>query len=249
MEMAFRSQAEISALLILVCSGWLPAAEPIAVRVRHQHWRHGTVGTLRVADDSIVFEEAGKHRDHSRQWRFEEIQQLTLSPDHLRILTYEDRRWQLGRDREFVFDNLPEDLSPKLYSLFSRRLDQRFVAAVPDPDLRPSWEVPVKLLYRSGGWQGTLVVGKENIAFRTEAPEKSRTWRIQDIDSISSSGPFDLTITTFERSGANYAGHKDFHFELKRAMADADYNALWRSTNQFKGLQILNSASQSGEKQ
>src|SRR5262245_33931248 len=111
MEMALRSKAEISALLILGCSGWLAAAEPVAVRFRHQHWRRGTVGVLRVAEEAIVFEEAGKHKDHSREWRFDEIQQLTLSPNRLRILTYEDRSWQLGRDREFVFDNLPEDLS------------------------------------------------------------------------------------------------------------------------------------------
>jgi hypothetical protein len=66
---------------------------------------------------------------------------------------------------------------------------------------------------------------------------------------ISSSGPFDLTITTFERSGENYAGHKDFHFQLKRPLTEAEYEGLWRKVNQAKGLQILNSSKSSGEKQ
>jgi len=224
--MALRSKAQIGALLILGFSTLLSAAEPIQVEVRHRHWRHGAEGVLRISDDAIVFEEAGKHKDHSRKWGFEDIEQLTLSPGMLRILTYEDRKWQLGRDREFVFDNLPEDLATKLYPEFSRRLDQRFVAALPNLTVQPVWQVPAKLLLRAGGPQGALLIGKEMIVFRTDSAERSRTWRIKDVDSISSSGPFDLTIATFERSGENYANRKDFHFELKRAMAESDYNAL-----------------------
>src|ERR1051326_7660150 len=244
MEMALRSKTQIGTLLILGYSGLLPAAEPMQVMVRHRHWRHGAEGVLRISDDAIVFEEGGKHKDHSRKWRFEDIEQPTLSSNVLRILTYEDRRWQFGRDREFVFDNLPEDLVTNLYPEFSRQLDQRFVATLPDQNVHPVCQLPTKLLLRSGGPQGTLLVGKELIAFRTDSPGGSRIWRIKDIDSISSSGPFDLTITTFERSGENYANHKDFHFELKRAMAESDYNALWRKVNESKGLQILNSSAQ-----
>jgi hypothetical protein len=55
---------------------------------------------------------------------------------------------------------------------------------------------------------------------------------------VSSSGPFDLTITTFERDGGP-ADRRDFHFELKRALAEGEYQALWRRVNQAKGLQIL----------
>jgi hypothetical protein len=242
MEMALRSKAQIGALLILGFSGLSTAAEPVEVPVRHRHWRHGTEGTLHVGDDTIVFEEAGKHRDHSRRWQFDDIEQLTLRPDSLRILTYEDRRWQLGRDREFVFDHLPENLAARLYSRLSGQLDQRFVAAVQDQDVVPLWQLPAKLLGWAGGSQGTLLVGREHVAFRTDSPGRSRTWRIRDIDAISSSGPFDLTVTTFERSGASYAGHKDFHFALKRPLAESEYDRLWRDVNQSKGLQILNSS-------
>jgi hypothetical protein len=249
--MAFRSKAQIGALLILGFGASLLAAEPLTFQVRHRHLRQGTEGTLRVEDSGIAFEEAGEHKSHSRQWRFEDIEQLTLSADALRIVTYEDQRWQPGHDREFVFDHLPPDLAAKLYPIFSRRLDQRFVAALAlaDDPLKPLWEAPAKLVHFTRGAQGVVLVGGDRVVFRTASPEQSRTWRIADIDMVSSSGPFDLTITTFERAGGNYAGRKDFHFELKRPLTEAEYNGLWRIVNQAKGLRILNASIPEGEKQ
>jgi hypothetical protein len=182
-------------------------------------------------------------REHARQWRFDDIEQLTLGPAVLRILTYEDPRWKIGSNREFVFDNLPEDLAARLYPVFSRRLDQRFVAALADDPVPALWEIPAKLLERTGGSQGAILVGGDRVVvYRTELTEQSRTWRIPDIEMVSSSGPFDLTITTFELAGSNYAGRKDFHFALKRPLTEAEYNGLWRKVNQAKGLQILNSS-------
>ena len=84
------------------------------------------------------------------------------------------------------------------------------------------------------------MVGSGRVIFRADLPQQSRTWRITDIDNVSSSGPFDLTITTFERATTSYASHKDFHFALKRPISEADYNALWTKVNQSKGLKILN---------
>jgi hypothetical protein len=242
MEMAFRSKAQTGALLILWLSASSFAAEPLAFEVRHRHLRRGAAGILRVVDDRLTFEERGKHKTHSWQWRFDNIQQLTLSPAVLRILTYEDSQLKFGHDREFVFDSLPEDLAAKLYPVFSGRLDQRFVAAVADNQVKALWEVPVKLVRWTGGSQGSIVVGADHVVFQTESPEQSRTWRTKDIDMVSSSGPFDLTITTFELAGSNYAGHKDFHFALKRPLAEAEYDGLWRRVNKAKGLQILNSS-------
>jgi len=218
----------------------LAAAEPPVFHVRHRHVRNGVEGTLRVADDGIAFEERGKQNGHSRQWKFEDIEQLTLSLETLRIVTYEDRRWRLGADREFIFDTLPKGFATELYPIFSRRLDQRFVAALGDDHIQPLWEAPAKLLHWAGGAQGRILAGSERVVFQADSPHQSRTWRITDIDLVSSSGPFDLTITTFERAGANYAGHEDFHFALKRPLAEADYNALWVRVNEARGLKVLN---------
>lgn len=245
--MASRSKTPAVALLILAFGMPLEAAEPLVFQVRHRHLRRGAEGTLRVGDDGITFAEAGRSKAHSRQWRFEEIEQLTLSPDTLRILTYEDQHMRFGRDREFVFDALPKDLAARLYPFFSRLLDQRFVAALAVDPINPLWETPARLLHRAGSAQGSILVGAQRVVFRSASPGQSRTWRIHDIDMVSSSGPFDLTITTWERAEGTYAGRSDFRFELKRPLSAAGYNALWRQVNQAKGLQILNSSTETGE--
>jgi hypothetical protein len=46
---------------------------------------------------------------------FDDIQELELSPDTLRILTYEDSRWELGRDREYLFDHRPSGFAKSVY--------------------------------------------------------------------------------------------------------------------------------------
>ena len=247
--MEFRSKAQTGALLILWLSASSFAAEPLTFEVRHRHLRHGAVGTLRVVDDQLTFGEGGKHKAHSRLWRFGNIRQLMLSPEVLRILTYEESQLKFGHDREFVFDRLPEDLAAKLYPVFSLRLDQRFVAAIADSQVKALWEMPVKLLRTIGASQGAIVFGADHIVYRTESTEQSRTWRIKDIDMVSSSGPFDLTITTFELAGSNYAGHKDFHFALKQPLAEGEYDGLWQRVNQAKGLPILNSSIPEGKNQ
>jgi hypothetical protein len=213
--MAFRSKAAALACLM----AW--PALCAEYRVRHVHLRNGSYGSLSIGEDGIAFVEAGKHADHSRKWKFDDIRQLTLSRTVLRVQTYE------GRNREFVFDGLPKELAATWYPVFSQRLDQRFVAALADEQVKPEWQVPVKLAKKV---QGELLVGSGRVVFQSDAPGESRTWRIADIDSVSSSGRFDLTVTTRER---------EFRFELKQALAESRYQELWRAVNRARGLQIL----------
>ena len=218
--MALRSEKRIGAILIL--SAAMAAAQPLTYQVRLKHLHGGEAGTLTVSADSIAFSA------HSLEWKYADIQQLSLSATELRILTYEDQKWQLGRDREYVFDRLPEEMSKQLYPLFAHTLDQRFVAAVADSDVRPLWKMPAKL----GGSQGVLIAGADRIVYETAAPGKSRTWRFRDIDSIATGGLFDLSITTLERSGWRHSGPKEFHFALKQALHEDRYNDLWRRLNE-----------------
>jgi len=213
--MAFRSKAAALACLMAlpgVCAEY---------RVRHVHLRNGVFGSLTIGEDGIAFDEPGKHADHSRKWKFDDIRQLTLSPTVLRVQTYE------GRNREFVFDGLPKELPATWYPVFSERLDQRFVAALADERVKPEWQVPVKLAKKV---QGELLVDGGRVVFRSDAAGQSRTWRISDIESVASSDRFDLTLTTRER---------EFRFELKQPLAESRYQGLWRAVNRAQGLQIL----------
>jgi hypothetical protein len=69
------------------------------------------------------------------------------------------------------------------------------------------------------------------VVFRADPAGESRTWRIADIESVTSSGPFDLTLTTRE---------KEFQFDLKRVLPEARYQELGRKVNRAQGLQIFN---------
>src|SRR5438067_9620761 len=117
MEMALRSKTNtlsglglnLAALLLYGAIAPLASAQSYTFVVRHQHWRNGVMGTLRISPAGISFEEHGsKGQTDSRSWRYEEVQQLTISPSELRILTYEDSKWKLGRDREYTFDRVPK---------------------------------------------------------------------------------------------------------------------------------------------
>ena len=232
--MAFRTKTKTGARIALIAMLSTHAfAQQGVWQVRHQHLRKGVIGTLKVTPDSISFEERDKKNrrtTHSRTWKYEDIQQLTLGTKTLRILTYEDERWEPGRDREFIFDYLPAGLVTQLYAAWRDRLDARFVAALADDQTHPEWKLPVKLVHWRSGSQGVLRFGADRIVYQTSQGEESRTWRIHDIENISSSGPFDLTIAAHEG---------EFRFQLKEALAEDRYNRLWRQINRSSGLQTL----------
>ena len=238
--MALRIEIRIGALLMSfleVCP-----AQTFSYDVRHEHWRKGGEGVLRIDGDSISFVETGKAKEHSRTWKYADIQQLSVEPSEIRILTYEDQRWQLGRDREYTFDRLPAQAAKELYPFLRSKLDRRFVAEVADSEIQPLWQMDVKLQQKWGGSQGRLLVGADRIVFETEKPGESRSWRYKDIDNISSSSPLDLTIMSAEHSGWSHAGTREFRFQLKQELAETRYDDLWRRVNSSHGLEILGKA-------
>ncbi|MDQ2944594.1 MAG: hypothetical protein M3Y27_01385, partial [Acidobacteriota bacterium] len=110
------------------------------------------------------------------------------------------------------------------------------------------WQGPAKLLHGRGGSEGVVLVGADRIVYHRAKIGESRTWRIGDIENVNSAGPFDLTITTYERAVSHYGDRKDFRFQLRQLMTQAQHNELWRRVNRSRG-QILTSSSQHGDKQ
>ncbi len=216
------------------------------------HFRKvGNMGMLTVSDKEIAFEETGKggkEPKHPKAWRwaYQDIQQLTISPESLIVLTYRDNAWKLGADREYDFDLVSEGSFTNAYELLKKRLDQRLVAEIPDKISQSLWEIPVKHLSRFGGDEGVLRVGSDAIVYKSDKNGESRTWRYEDIENVSSSGPFQLTVTTFERAKMQYGSLKGFNFQLKRRLEDNRYNDLWLRLNHSKGLGILSSYRQGG---
>ncbi|HXB74977.1 MAG TPA: hypothetical protein VNY05_42490 [Candidatus Acidoferrales bacterium] len=222
---------------------------PAAFPMRHEHLRKGCAGTLTVDEQGVRFTGAGFSgtKKHAWAWDYPDIRQLTLSPGSIHILTYEDSKLRPGAGRQYRFTGKVP--AQALYGLLRDRMDQRFVAAVvptpgtvaPNPgtvDPAPGLTLPVKHLGtiagiivggRAGthaGTQGTLAFGADSIAYATPAKDDSRTWRYTDIDTISSSGPFELTITTRE---------KTFNFQLKQPITETRYNELWLQIERKNG--------------
>ena len=242
-----RAETRAIALIIgLLLTPALFAQQSFQYQASHPHPRGGGLGTLTINDVGVSFQEAYKNgrtpkHPHVWHWNYQDIQQLKIAPKSLTVLTYEDDKWKLGADRSYQFDLVSDQTFEAAYNHLKSRLDQRFVAALAASPASVLWEIPVKHLVALGGDEGVIQVGPEEVMYKSAKPSESRTWRYEDIDNISSSGPFQLTITTFERALMQYGSRKGFEFQLKQRLEEARYNDLWLRLNRTKGLSVLNS--------
>jgi hypothetical protein len=70
----------------------------------------------------------------SERWEYQDIQQLWISPQKIVIVTYTDRGWLLGVDREFEFHLTGEGQSfNAAHGFLKGKLNRRFIAALADP--------------------------------------------------------------------------------------------------------------------
>ena len=210
--------------LVLACAMAAAAAQ---FPMRHRHLRGGCEGTLDVSESGVRF--TGP-KGHAWQWTLDQIRQLQLAPDRIVVMSYDNGRLP-GTARSYEFDGAAP--AAGLYALLRNRMDQRLVAEFAPPDAAP-WSLPVKHIGRAGSL-GTLEFAADLIAYRTSATDESRTWRYADIAGISTSGPFQLTITTLERAPAQYGGRKDFNFELRQPISENQYNDLWLRIETMNG--------------
>ncbi len=225
--MAFRAKKAAFAFVILAQAA---AAQEFSYAARHDHLRKSGAGTMVIGADGLSFREA--KGDHRWTWKWQDVQRLDLAPRKLRVVTYRDSKWKLGADREYRFELDPPQTFQDAYEFLKGRLDQRLVAEVADPAVEDGWSLSVKHLQRFGGTLGVLEVGSGRVVFKAGGKGESRTWRYGDIGNISRSGPFELTITSLD---------KTFNFQLREPLSEARYNELWREVNRAQGLQFLTS--------
>lgn len=201
-----------------------------SLNVTYQRWMRDETGRLEITPAGVSFAADAPKKDARRafSWAWHDIQRFELSEDHIRILSYKDRALLAGSDQPFDFRLANRTSWRDLYLALQERLDSRFVARIAADPGEPDWQIPVKLRDRG---EGELTIGRELIVYRTRQHGDSRTWRPRDIENISTSGEFDLTIQSPERS---------YEFQLKRPMPPEVYQKLWLRLNQTKGLKLLN---------
>ncbi len=235
----------------LVTVAPIEAAE-LTYEVRHERALKDHHGVLTISEKGVSYQQVlpeDKRKKSSKkppklesvQFDYQDIQELWLSPDKLVLVTYKDRKWLLGIDKEFEFFLPKGKTFEDAYTMLKDKLDRRFVAAIADPQPDSLWELPAKLLGTIQGSDGVLQVGPDRIVFKTGRTRQSRTWRYQDIENISTSDRYQLTLTTYERAKTHYGSMKGFNFQLKQPLDEKRSDSLWRQLNEHKGLQYLTS--------
>lgn len=226
--MALGSEAKrIGIVALLVCAPL--AAETIELGAEHGRWRWRVEGKLRLEDDGARFDAPGRRL----AWRWAEIQQLELVRDRIIVTSYRDRglvRLYTDERFELRFTGTPD--VERLYAFLAARMDQRLVTRVALPPRGPLWRVGVKRVRMGRGAQGELIVEPARVLFVAQGRGESRVWRDQEIELISSSGPHQLTLTAREPDG-------NYEFQLKQALDQDQYDALWRRLNRPRGLELL----------
>lgn len=217
------------------------AQNQLILSVRHDHAWGSCFGTLTLDDRGARYETT--HAKDARSWAYGDVQQFQVEEGRrLKILTYEDRKWRLGADKAFEFDWQENESTPEeVYQFIQARVRRPVAAQLRLSDLGEArFEFPVKHLGIVRGTEGRLLFTDRWVVLQADeaAAENSgnRTWRYDDVESISSSGPYELTLTTYEQQKFRYASRRVYRFQLKEALPADRYDALWRFVNEKKGV-------------
>ena len=251
--MEYRSQKATRILVLFIALFAIaPAgAAELTYEVRHQRALKDHTGVLTIGDQGVAYRQVvpdgthtknkakKPHKLESVQFDYQDIQELWVSPRKLVLVTYKDRKWLLGIDKEFEFFLTKDHSFESAYEILKGKLDRRFVAALADTGSASLWELPVKLLGTIQGSEGVLRVGSDHIVYKTDKPGQSRTWRLEDIENVSTSDRYQLTLTTYERAKTHYGSMKGFNFQLKQPLDQKRFDLLWKRLNQDKGLHFL----------
>lgn len=223
------------AFLAVVVGLWLSGSALAADRtlhVRHDHdpWGDCT-GELTIDSNGIRYRSDDKE-EHNRDWTWTDIQSVDrLSADRFSILTYEDQKWLLGRDRPWDFTVLDPEaggLTDRLFEVIRQNEPRPVVDRVPR-QIQADYEVPVKHLHTFGGCEGVLEFSRDWIVYRTDHKEDARTWRRdKEVAGIWSTGPFDLELEVYEKNGEDLLRTRRYRFELKKPLDETYYNRLKR---------------------
>ena len=214
----------------ILAGGGTLFAESLRVRHDHDPWG-GCEGELTVNESGIQYL-SEEEPQHNRDWTWLDIQTVDRrSLDRFTILTYQDQKWLLGRDRPWDFTLLgsnSQGLSDDLFEIIMTHLE-RPVVNRESRAIDALYEIPVKHLHTFGGCEGILRFGKDWIVYSTDRVKDQRSWRRNtEIANVWSTGRYDLEIEVHEKEGEDLLRTRSFRFELKRPLNEDFYAQLRR---------------------
>jgi hypothetical protein len=208
----------------------LAAAQSFEFPVERERMLRDHRGTLVITPEKIEYKT--EHKGESRSWRYVDIQQIKIeSPTELEIMTYEDKKRMLGRDRIFKFKLLEGKITPEISALLVARATRPVATSImPVADVTPQFEIPVKHLHTLGGCQGMLKIYPDRVIYESaDEPKHSRYWRYADIRHFGHPARYQFEITTFEEKFGGPT--KVYNFDLKEAFPAPAYDYLWVRVN------------------
>ncbi len=211
-------------LLVLLIPQSL-SGQTLTVTLKKRLWPDGH-GKVLIGEKVITYE-ASKKKE-SRTWEYPDIQYVDrISPKEFVILTYEDRRLALGRDRQFHFVITQGELDDKLFQTITARLGKPVTDRVVPKQVAAGYSVPAKHLHALGGCEGVLKFANDMIYYVTNHGEDARGWKLgRDVQSVWSANPYQLEIHTYDNNRREFSRTRVYNFQLKEALNQAFYRRL-----------------------
>ncbi len=211
---------------LIICAAVSAMGQSYEFLVEHRHALRNHTGKLIITPEQIEYRT--DHKNESRVWKYNELQQITIaSPSEVVLKSYEDQKRMLGMDRIYKFNLLDGRITPEISALLLAKSPRPpAVSIMPTGDDAPAFIVPVKHLHRFGGCNGVLKIFNDRIVYAAESEsDDSRYWRFADVRSFSQSERFRLEIFSFEES---FAGSKAYNFQLREDLPDGAYDFIWQ---------------------
>ena len=211
-------------VLLLTFVSLLPG-ETFSVILEKTLWRDGK-GMVEIDDQGITF--TAQKKGHSRSWKWLDIQYFDrVSPTEFVVLTYEDDKHLLGRDRQYHFRITQGELSNALFASISGHLNRPVTDRVAPGKIAARYVIHVKHDHGFSGSEGELQFTDDAIYYVTKHAPDGRTWRLdRDIVSVWSDDPYRLEIRAYDNNRREFSRTATYKFDLKEKLNSAFYRQL-----------------------
>ncbi len=216
-----------SLLVVMSVLSTVPFARPQSFEysVRHRHLLKDCRGTLKIDAGGVEFL-ASRPKD-SRKWKFDEIRTLEIkSPARISLVTYEDQKRWMGKDKVFEFTLLDRKAAPELTTFLLAHVSRPMeLAVIPEETEKPAFEMRVKHLHTIVGAMGVLRIYPDRIVFVSSATGDSRYWRLADVERVSQPDRFRFQLVSYVPKAGGPA--EVYNFQLLDDLPKGAMDYLW----------------------
>ncbi|MEW5976377.1 MAG: hypothetical protein AB1898_11305 [Acidobacteriota bacterium] len=212
-------------ILMLLTQGSPLFAQTFSVIHKKSLWWDGH-GMIEITDEGIAYKSEDK--DESRTWRYPDIQYFDrIDQKQFVLLTYQDQRLMLGRDRQYHFLITKGELSDSIFQTVSQRLGKPVTNRVVPDRLSSEYTILVKHLHTLGGCEGELKFTRDAIYYVTAQEEDGRQWLLdRDLQSVWSADRYQLEIYAYDNNRREFSRSRNYRFDLKEPLDPEIYRQL-----------------------